>query len=103
MKTRLKALEKKIGGNFYETSGSGDKKNRGLHFAVVVVKKSVLDNRIEANRAMQGFQPIFPGIPILLMAQNHQGRAEYYGRKDISHFLANVPLHAIPWKEYTVN
>jgi hypothetical protein len=78
-------------------------KEQGVTFAVVVVKKSVLDNRIEANRAMQGFQPIFPGIPIVLMAQNHQGRAEYYGRQDISRFLAGVPLHAIPWKEYTVN
>lgn len=78
-------------------------KEQGVTFAVVVVKKSVLDNRIEANRAMQGFQPIFPGIPIVLMVQNHQGRAEYYGRKDISRFLASVPLRAIPWKEYTVN
>lgn len=78
-------------------------KEQGVTFAVVVVKKSVLDNRVEANRAMQGFQAIFPGIPIVLMAQNYQGRAEYYGRKDISHFLANVPLHAIPWKEYAIN
>ncbi len=78
-------------------------KEQGITFAVVVVKKSVLDNRIKANRAMQGFQPIFPGIPIVLMAQDHQGRAEYYGRKDISRFLASVPLRAIPWKEYTVN
>jgi len=78
-------------------------KEQGVTFAIVIVKKSVLDNRIEANRAVQGLQPIFPGMPIVLMAQNYQGRAEYYGRRDISHFLATVPLHAIPWKEYTVN
>jgi len=78
-------------------------KEQGVTFAVVAVKKTVVDNRIEANRTIQSFQSIFPGIPIVLMAQDYQGRAEYYGRQDISRFLANVPLHTIPWKEYSVN
>ena len=78
-------------------------KEQGVMFAVIIVKKPVVDNRMEANKAIQSFQPIFPGIPIVLMAQDHQGRAEYYGRRDISRFLANVPLRAIPWKEYTMH
>jgi len=78
-------------------------KEQGVTFAVVIVKKPVVDNRMEANRAIQSFQPVFPGIPVVLMAQDHQGRAEYYGRRDISSFLANVPLHAIPWREYTAH
>ncbi len=78
-------------------------KEQGVTFAVVIVKKPVADNRIEANRAIQSFQPLFPGIPVILMAQDHRGTPTYYGRQDISCFLANIPLHAIPWKEYTVN
>jgi len=35
------------------------------------------------------------------MAQDYRGVPAYYGRKDISRFLANIPLHAIPWREYT--
>jgi hypothetical protein len=78
-------------------------KEQGVTFAVVIVKKSVIDNRPQANRAIQGFQLVFPGLPIVLMAQDHRGRPSYFGRKDISRFLAGVPLHAIPWREYTVS
>ncbi len=78
-------------------------KEQGVTFAVVVVKKHVVNNRSEANKAIRSFQPVFPGIPIILMAQDHSGVPTYFGRKDISRFMANVPLHAIPWKEYTVS
>lgn len=72
-------------------------------FAVVVVKKHIIDNRIEAQRAITRFTPVFPGMPVVLMAQDHVGRPTYYGRADISRFLANVPMGAIPWREYTLN
>jgi hypothetical protein len=77
-------------------------KEQGVTFAVVIVKKSVIDNRVEANKAISGFQVYFPGIPIVLMAQNYKGVPTYYGRKDITKFLASVPVQAIPWKEYSV-
>ena len=78
-------------------------KEQGVTFAVVIVKKSVIDFSSEAIKAIQSFQPFFPGIPILLMAQDHHGIPTYYGRKDIAQFMASVPLHAVPWKEYTTN
>ena len=76
---------------------------QGVTFAIVIVKKSVIDFPSEAIKAIQSFQPFFPGIPILLMAQDHHGIPTYYGRKDIAQFMASVPLHAVPWKEYTTN
>lgn len=78
-------------------------KEQGVTFAVVIVKKSVLDNRSEAARLIHTFQPLFPGLPVVLMAQDLRGVPSYYGRRDIAKFLANVPLAAIPWKEYTLN
>ncbi len=78
-------------------------KEQGVTFAVVIVKKSIIDNRFEANNAIRSFQPLFPGIPVVLMAQDYRGIPNYYGRRDVSRFLASVPPHAIPWKEYTVN
>lgn len=78
-------------------------REQGVTFAVVVVKKRVVDNRQEANEAIGNFQPIFPGMPVVLMAQDHRGRPEYYGRQDIARFLSSVPSGAIPWREYTVN
>ena len=77
-------------------------KEQGVTFAIVIVKKRILDNRNEADKAIQSFGPLFPGCPVVLMAQDHQGRASYYGRKDIADFMANVPLSAVQWKEYTI-
>lgn len=78
-------------------------KEQGVTFAIVIVKKSVIDNRSEAGRAIISFQPYFPGLPVVLMAQDHRGVPTYYGRNDIAKFLASVPLQAIPWKEYRTN
>lgn len=78
-------------------------KEQGVTFAVVIVKKHVIDNRSQAAQAVSSFQPFFPGIPVVLMAQDHRGVPTYYGRKDIARFLASVPLQAIPWKEYTIS
>lgn len=75
---------------------------QGVTFAVVIVKKHLVDSGSEADRTIAAFQPVFPGLPVVLMAQDYQGAPTYYGRRDIARFLADVPLEAIPWKEYTV-
>ncbi len=78
-------------------------REQGQTFAVVVVKRHVTDNRQEAASAIRSFSPYFPGMPIVLMSQDSRGQATYFGRSDISQFLAGVPQHAIPWKRYTFN
>jgi hypothetical protein len=78
-------------------------KEQGVTFAIVIVKKRVIDNRREADETIRSLGTIFPRRPIVLMAQDHRGRATYYGRRDITKFMARVPLSAIPWKEYTVS
>ena len=78
-------------------------KEQGVTFAVVIVKKRVIDNNSEANQIVLSLHSVFPDVPVVLMAQGHMGRTTYYGRRDIARFLANVPLQAIPWREYTVS
>lgn len=78
-------------------------REQGRTFAVVVVQRHVIDNRATAADAITGFAPVFPGLPVVLMAQNSSGRPTYYGRQDISRFMASVPVRAIPWREYTLN
>jgi hypothetical protein len=75
-------------------------REQGQTFAVVIVKPQVIQNRSEAANAIRGLLPIF-GVPIVLMAQDSWGRASYYGRPDIARFMANVPIAAIRWREYT--
>lgn len=78
-------------------------KEQGQTFAIVVVKPQVLQSTFEANETRQSFTAVFPGVPIVLMAQNSRGVPTYHGRNDIVNFLARVPLSTIPWKEFTYN
>jgi hypothetical protein len=72
-------------------------------FAIVIVKRHILDNQYEAERAVRCFVPAFPGLPIILMAQDSDGTPTYFGRRDIARFLADVPISAIPWRRYRLN
>lgn len=79
-------------------------KEQGVTFAVVIVKRSVLQNRAEADRLAHQFSSqTFGGSPVVLMAQDSSGVPTYYGRADLSEFMANVPLQAVPWKKFTVS
>lgn len=77
-------------------------REQGQTFAVVVVKSQVVQSSSSAAEAIRCFAPVF-GVPIVLMAQDSRGRPTFYGRPDIARFMASVPLHAVPWREYTVN
>jgi hypothetical protein len=75
-------------------------KEQGVTFAIVVVKPHVVQCQHTARKAAASFSSIFPGMPIVLMAQNSRGVPTYSGRRDIVNFLANVPVSAIPWRSY---
>lgn len=76
-------------------------KEQGVTFAIVVVKSHVLQAQSESQSAARAFMPYFPGMPIILMAQDGRGVPIYWGRKDIVNFLANIHISQIPWKEYS--
>ncbi len=75
---------------------------QGVRFAVVAVKEYVIHNSLEADKIILAFQSVFPGVPIVLMAQDSLGNPHYYGRADLARFLSEIPMSAIPWKEHTV-
>lgn len=75
-------------------------KEQGVSFAVVTVKGWAL-NLSERDSTANSFRACFPGFNIILMSQDSQGRATFYGRRDIVQFLQNVPTRALPWKEFT--
>lgn len=74
---------------------------QGITFAIVVVKRHIVDSQIQSEQAMVSFARLFPGIPIAIMAQDTRGVPKYRGRKDIVNFLASVHPSRIPWREYT--
>lgn len=78
-------------------------REQGVTFAIVVVKREVLGNSMQADEVARSFQPAFPGAPIVLMAQDSRGVPRYRGRRDLVSFLSRVPVQAIPWKRYSLN
>ncbi|WP_174298589.1 hypothetical protein [Sphingomonas bacterium] len=78
-------------------------REQGVTFAIVVVKRHVVDNRTEAQSAIRSFGSVFPGMPIVLMAQDSSGQPTYFGRTDIANFMSNVSPSRVPWKRYTIN
>jgi hypothetical protein len=78
-------------------------KEQGITFAIVIVKQFVIQSQTEFQKALTSYANYFPGMPIVLMAQDIQGTPTYRGRKDIVNFLANIHISQIPWKEYTFN
>ena len=75
---------------------------QGVTFALVVVKQHVVQSNSEASRTISSFEPLFPGLPIVLVGQDSRGVPTYYGRRDIANFMAGIPMSAVPWKTYSV-
>ncbi|OQD59843.1 hypothetical protein MBBAR_1c02510 [Methanobrevibacter arboriphilus JCM 13429 = DSM 1125] len=76
-------------------------KEQGIKFAIVIVKRHIVQNSSKADQTIQEFQPVFPGIPVVLMAQDSRGVPTYYGRQDIAKFMADVPIENVPWSKYS--
>lgn len=77
-------------------------REQGVTFSVVVVKSHVVADRLQANAAIRSLQPLFPQVPIVLMAQDARDVPTYYGRQDIVRFLSGIRFQALPWREYSV-
>lgn len=76
-------------------------KEQGVTFAVVAVKHHAANTNHARVRTAGAAQARFPGIPIVLMAQDLSGRPTYWGRRDIVRFLARVPVEALPWRHFS--
>ena len=79
-------------------------REQNVTFAIVIVKPHVLQSSSECADAITGFQPVFPGLPVILMAQDSRGVPSYRSVQENDHivrFLANRLLEEIPWKEYS--
>ena len=76
-------------------------REQGVSFAVVSVKGHVVNSDSSRREAISAFATHFPGVPIVLMAQDGRGRPTYWGRPDIVRFLSHVPVGALPWRRFS--
>ena len=75
---------------------------QSVSYAVVAVKKGIIEDTVAADKAIGSFRRTFPGLPIVLIAQDLPGTPTYYGPADIVTMVARLPFNQIPWKRYTV-
>ncbi|EGO63444.1 hypothetical protein [Acetonema longum] len=73
-----------------------------ITYAIVSVKEYVIDSKFTASRVIKVFEPLFPGLPIILVSINFHGLPAYFGNEDVLKVAMNVPVQDIPWQEYTV-
>ena len=78
-------------------------REQGQSFAIVLVNDSVVSSPSVARDAIERFRPAFPGLPVVLAAQDARRRFTYFGRDDIAKFLASVNPRRIPWRKYHWN
>jgi hypothetical protein len=74
-----------------------------LSFMVVLVNKSIIDDRARAEQTIQFFQSRLASTPTVLMARDYYGTpSAYYGRRDIALILARMPPETLEWKEFSI-
>ena len=79
-------------------------REQGVTFGIVLVNPHVAQSTFAAQRVINGGgATLFPGVPVVVMALDSQGIPTFRGRPDIVNFLVNVPVHAIPWRQYTIS
>jgi hypothetical protein len=76
-------------------------REQSVTFAVVVVNNHAVSSESSRRQAVGAFSTHFPGVPIVLMAQDGRGCPTFWGRSDIVRFLAGVPISALPWKHFS--
>lgn len=74
----------------------------GNQFAVVHSGPELLTQQGEADMTIERLQPVFGGVPVVLMALMGDGSPRYYGDADLVALLAGVPVDQMPWKDYSV-
>lgn len=77
-------------------------RQQGVDFAVVNVKHSAINGPKSHKDELVGVFSREFGVPAVLMGQDSRGRMTFYGRPDLSRWLANniVTPEQLPWREY---
>lgn len=77
-------------------------REQGVDFAVVNVKRRVLDDRRAQENLATTLAPHVGAIPVVFMSEDSRGRATYVGRRDLVRFLSNVFVEQLPWRTATL-
>jgi hypothetical protein len=71
-------------------------------FALAIVKASLISDHAEASRVRAALQKIFPGISLILVAEDSE-LASYQGRHELAQFAKDTPFRVISSSRITSN
>ena len=77
--------------------------HQGSRFALVEAGAELIDSQTESAEAFRFLARVFPGVPILLMATDSEGRPRYRGPAAIVSKAASLPISGLRWRDFEVN
>ena len=77
-------------------------RNDEFTFAVIIVKREVLENSFSIRQARDIFKKYFPLYTIVLMAQDERYNGVFDGPEDIVEYLSEIDIRKLPWSTYTI-
>jgi hypothetical protein len=75
---------------------------QGRRLVVVATGPDLVADPAEANLTIETLEPVFGGVPVVLMALSEDDSPTYYGGQDLVRSLAGVPVDEMPWQDYEV-
>jgi hypothetical protein len=77
---------------------------RRMKFGLVQAEKHVVDTPAEADKIIAAFKPVFPNLPVAMIALDADGfPLGQHGPAEVLDFLGSVDLTRVAWKKYNVN
>jgi hypothetical protein len=73
---------------------------QGITFAVVQVQAYKVETPQEAEETIQSYAPLFPRLPVVVMAIGKETGPTYWGRDDLANFMARTHPSSIEWRCY---
>jgi hypothetical protein len=71
-------------------------------FALAIVKAGVISDRTESSRIQTALQVMFPGVSVILVAENDE-MPSYRSRRELAEFTNDAPCLVIPSSKITSN
>jgi hypothetical protein len=74
---------------------------QGVTFAVVQVQGYKVETPQEAEETIEAYAPLFPGLPVVVMAVGTGERpTTFWGRDDLATFMSGVHPASLAWRVY---
>src|SRR6266852_5386169 len=75
---------------------------QGITSAVLQVQADKVETPLEAEKTIRAYAPLFPGMPVVVMAIGKEAGPTYWGRDDLANFMARVHPSSVEWRCYGV-